>query len=305
MKRERATRILERMCRQIDGGDVPYPVTGLWLFGSYARGAPEPNDIDLLLTHEPFESIGGPVRNYVDERRKTSQLKKALRRPGEPVEIFMGASFDGVRSASGAIRDAAFSFLWSREDREWQSKLAAIKLDSSAGSFAHGLFMKPKRAGCSLDDMEFLSRVLKEKVLTVDRLRLDDGFCRRKTWPEHAERVLDVASSRAGRKRVVCLPYAIQWLLDRDGESIWAWSNDIYADEGRIRVQIGPINPHRIRSWFEHFHQLEAVGQILHFKRDLPRELLVFRKGERWNDLREVLRRHHDAMRSFSHLLQP
>lgn len=52
MKRERATRLLADMITRLEGGDWPLGlVEEVYVFGSYARGALEPNDVDVVIEH--------------------------------------------------------------------------------------------------------------------------------------------------------------------------------------------------------------------------------------------------------------
>ena len=110
----------------------------------------------------------------------------------------------------------------------------------------------------------------------------DEDFCRRRDWPEDGELALEMGSARAGRARLVCLPYAIQWMLDRKSKRIHAYDLDLRSDDNRVRVSIGPLKPFRLLDWFVRFADLERAGHILHFRRGAARELLAFRRGKRW-----------------------
>lgn len=50
MKRERATRMLADMITRLEDGAWPLGlVEEVYVFGSYARGALEPNDVDVVI----------------------------------------------------------------------------------------------------------------------------------------------------------------------------------------------------------------------------------------------------------------
>lgn len=52
MKRERGTRLLADMIDRLEGGVWPLGlVEEVYVFGSYARGALEPKDIDVVVEH--------------------------------------------------------------------------------------------------------------------------------------------------------------------------------------------------------------------------------------------------------------
>lgn len=54
MKRERATEITEQVLKRVtDDGGWPDMIDELYVFGSYARGAPEPHDVDLDVEFTP------------------------------------------------------------------------------------------------------------------------------------------------------------------------------------------------------------------------------------------------------------
>lgn len=56
MKRERALLLLENTLRALDEGQAEWPmsmVTELYVFGSFARGALEPHDVDIDVEFKP------------------------------------------------------------------------------------------------------------------------------------------------------------------------------------------------------------------------------------------------------------
>ena len=48
MDRDKATEKLVRMAQVIAGRALPAPVKAFYVFGSYARGAMKPNDLDVV-----------------------------------------------------------------------------------------------------------------------------------------------------------------------------------------------------------------------------------------------------------------
>lgn len=62
MKRERATRLLADMITRLENGAWPLGlVDEVYVFGSYARGALEPNDVDVVIEHGT-DSVGWASR---------------------------------------------------------------------------------------------------------------------------------------------------------------------------------------------------------------------------------------------------
>ena len=52
MNREQWTKKLSRMIADFEAGKTPAPVRDLYVFGSYARGAVECRDLDLVVVYE-------------------------------------------------------------------------------------------------------------------------------------------------------------------------------------------------------------------------------------------------------------
>lgn len=303
MTRDKATRILERICTAADSGQLPVEIREVWVFGSYARGALEPGDLDLIVVHGEADpeltarwnaEARRKARNYVHElyyaRLKLSSLVRAsLRRPGEHVDILTGDSVDSIANENNVLRTSDRVLLWSTSDRAWQAKLSAIKPDSSAGSFEHGLYLKPKIAGCSLSDIQELSTCLEHRVLTAEMIDVNELelWADESKWPKGAQRVLrysDGEDRTMGRKRRACVPYAIAWLLRQGASDIIEEDWDFLSSDRRHIVSIGPMRP----GWYSHTlcgeTTLESIAHLLHFKKSQPRVLHVFRRGERWMD---------------------
>ena len=60
MKREQFTEKLIRMIETIKSGTLPVRVSEFYVFGSYARGALQPGDLDILVLHDK------PSRTYLE-----------------------------------------------------------------------------------------------------------------------------------------------------------------------------------------------------------------------------------------------
>jgi len=78
VKRERATRLLADMITRLEVGGWPLGlVEEVYVFGSYARGALEPNDVDVVIEHGTDkrwlgESLDSPINgrdSYVGMRQ--------------------------------------------------------------------------------------------------------------------------------------------------------------------------------------------------------------------------------------------
>uniref|UniRef100_A0AAU2UZP1 Nucleotidyltransferase domain-containing protein n=1 Tax=Streptomyces sp. NBC_00003 TaxID=2903608 RepID=A0AAU2UZP1_9ACTN len=69
MKRERATALVEEMLRRLDQ-DTGRPlelVDAVYLFGSYARGALEPHDVDIAVDFHRDEEMAARLVSMIEE----------------------------------------------------------------------------------------------------------------------------------------------------------------------------------------------------------------------------------------------
>jgi hypothetical protein len=79
--RARATRKIESVARRLIAGEPPlHRARSLWVCGSYARGAPDVGDIDLLLEiDEPREPAKQAIDAYYRRAHPYAEVVKALR----------------------------------------------------------------------------------------------------------------------------------------------------------------------------------------------------------------------------------
>src|SRR5256885_1896131 len=110
MDREKATRQIERIIHAIESGKFPVKVRELHVFGSFALGALDPGDLDLILIHEPApELLEGlkteAIKKYGEsflhwppgqspERKFKSMMGAVMRRPGEKMDILLADSIE-------------------------------------------------------------------------------------------------------------------------------------------------------------------------------------------------------------------
>ena len=136
MNRHQSTKILVRMIETIEAEQTPAEVRELYVFGSYARGAMEPDDVDIVVIHgEPPPELMKALQAKVDENARTffeqltgaekrfqAAMRRAFRKPGERVDLIVGRNLDEI------VRMYRFDhsdliLLWSKADREWQANL--------------------------------------------------------------------------------------------------------------------------------------------------------------------------------------
>jgi len=129
MRRERATTLLtEMLSRLVEGGWPLELVDEVYVFGSYARGAPDPHDVDVAVEHR------------ADERWKEQALA-AVVYGGDwnaPLRRALAGRSRGIELAFNqreAYKDIPMTLVWRRGDALEQAlgRLVAIRADADAG----------------------------------------------------------------------------------------------------------------------------------------------------------------------------
>src|SRR6266540_1469391 len=121
MKRDRATQLIEDLLGRVVAGGWPLDlVTELRLFGSYARGALEPHDVDIDVEYVPDERWKDetlPLLLY--GRDPTAPLRRALvgRSRGVALTFDLGAH----------VGDIDMAVLWRRGESRPRGVRSAIR----------------------------------------------------------------------------------------------------------------------------------------------------------------------------------
>ena len=295
MNRDKATKILSRILETIDQGRVPARIREVYVFGSYARGALEPNDIDLVVVHD---HMPGDLRSQLEQRaRKVARdfmqqlfypdvrfkgmITRALRKPGEAVDMLLGNSLEAIIRTHSPVKKSARMLLWSTKNRNWQAALASIRPDPNAGRTERHQFISPKVAGCSLLDVDHITDLLDRKELTLTRMELEQG------QPVLKKKLADryrywIEFKMMGRKSLECLPFALGW-LQTEGARDFMDGRGLWAHNWKVVITIGNLSPDNILYRFQTNSKLKKQAHILHFNRSRPREILVFERGPNWD----------------------
>ncbi|MGG7568722.1 nucleotidyltransferase domain-containing protein [Streptomyces sirii] len=131
MKRERATRLLEDMITRLEQGGWPLGlVDEVYVFGSYVRGAPEPNDVDVVVEHGTDKRwLGESLHASINGGDPYVGMRQALRGRTRGISF----QFRGV-----SLRDEGFDlFLLWRKGEPFslaRARLSSLREDPSAGT---------------------------------------------------------------------------------------------------------------------------------------------------------------------------
>lgn len=267
------------------------------MFGSYARGAPAPNDLDLLVIHEPIPQTlldqwtAYYFDNFVLPRfqaarkahyRCLAALGKTIRRPGEKIDIMYET--DAARALESLLGRRDAKMLWSDTDRDWESKLNAIVPVENAGTAPRAHIVSVKRITDHRECIEKIVDGIAHKELSLTRFPVESLTARltpqHKLLLEHWQR-----SKAVGKDSMKLLPFILvyfQTLRQRatyiDGGGELSISNTTHS----TLVQIGKPRLWHAVYYLRRNKKLKRVAFFLHLKRDEPNEVLVFERGENW-----------------------
>ena len=164
--RDRFTRILKRLCQRLDeASDAQVrwtesifkkvrqdivTVHALWVVGSYARGALDCGDLDLIL--DVTSQSDGP-RAWLPP---TSAICRTIFRSPADVRVYIGTP---EKNTSGLAFDDA-RLVWSSEGTDWAAAIVAIRPDPSASRFYRPTDAIPFRMEQLDTDIDTISELL-------------------------------------------------------------------------------------------------------------------------------------------------
>lgn len=131
MKRERATTLLNEMLDRLEEGGWPLDlVDEILVFGSYARGALNPSDVDLVVEHRRDDRLTSEFLHSLSYGGDPSaSMKRALKGRSRGLQIHFG------ERKSLEAEGLELTLLWTRGESvdAARARLAAITPDPAAG----------------------------------------------------------------------------------------------------------------------------------------------------------------------------
>jgi predicted nucleotidyltransferase len=298
MHREKFTEKLVRVIETIESGVLPARVREFYIFGSYARGALDPGDLDVVVVHDPAPSAYDDTvkRRLAGRFNPTEFIFKAyamfkadmcrpLRKPGERREILLTRKIDDVVGPGSKIQREDLILLWSEADRHFRPKLDAIRSDVSAGRAPRDHLISLKRLHDDISTMERTVRMVRDNELALTRVPIDGINFRLNA--EHTQRMkhwTDLAVM--GKESIRLLPYALWWFEQYRQKADAPNQLEIWSKSNTHRVHLGrPSFGLMLRS-FLRLSKLKRQCLITHIKKGQPNELLVFERGVNWSRVR-------------------
>jgi hypothetical protein len=284
MKRAEATTRIETVIeRAIAGGTYAGLVAAVWVFGSYAAGAPSVGDVDLAVEHRSNKELDADVM-------------KTLFYGGNPyrgLDIELRGSWRNVKIVYGAKdsleRQGGFTFVlvWRRGEPVSlvRERLDAIVLDPAAGSAprehvfaALGGFEKQT----GLQQREIVNELLANGRVTAERVELRDD-------KPQSERTRDWigrhwAETNPKRRAALALAARIErerplshWGIGEGGDV-----GVIISADRTMRGFLGADKIDRAAKSLERFKETELAIVVLNASSRRPLETIEFRRGPAW-----------------------
>jgi predicted nucleotidyltransferase len=294
MDREKFTEKLVRMIETIESGVLPARVREFYTFGSYARGAMNPDDLDVIVVHDSAPpEYDKAVRRHLAERFNPTELIfkayakfkadmcRPLRKPGEKIEILLARKIEEVIGLGSKIQRNDLILLWSEADPHFRAKLNAIRPDPAAGPAPRNHLFSLKRLRDGIATMERTVQMVQDHELLFTRIPIEGIQCQLNAdhtrWLERWQSTMGKASHRI-------LPYAFWWFESHRQTSGLPNQGEIWSRSNTHRVHLG----HPSLGWmvgnFLHSPKLKRQCLIPHIKKGQPNELLVFERGVNWSN---------------------
>lgn len=211
-----------------------FQVRGLWVFGSFARGAATCGDLDLVM------DVDGPTLV------SSATLSRAFLGSPPNVRVFRGSpqSNDSGVTLPGAVQ------VWGA-GMNWRAAIDAIAEDPAAGRFSRPADLLPLRAEQHRLCEEDVSQLLEAQAKNVVRFRfvpLSALTSVERSFSDDEREVLQaVERCQAGSKKSQLAPVALELIHQLRQESVVAckpqWQFDCrYIQAGGLRVYMDQFN---------------------------------------------------------------
>lgn len=297
MTRDHWEKKLEVIIARVEAGEAPVPIREVYVFGSFARGAPQPNDLDLIVIHdrpgrELLATYEEAVRGHYDEldrafkagQRFAAAMRRVFRRGSERMDVKLAESLKEALAGMIRIPRREIRLIWSEGDRKWEAKVAGIRSDPRAGRHPRLQFMHVKKTKGSAADVETVTRLVDEEVLTLRRLALDEIEPwlnpRFRHWGDYWTQ-----GHCLGGESLKVLPWALWWLQEQGAERPRIWQRTELGDEQqRYHVQVTRIYPAYVRVLFTSEPQLVRQCLIPPKRAREKNWMYVFERGPRWGE---------------------
>lgn len=301
LPREAFTKKLRRLCERLDEAHkrtitfrhfyfrhevltTDVEIHSLWVAGSYARGALDCGDLDIVI--QPGQGNKLPDRSAMT-RAFFGTLPYVRYYTGDPTENTSGIAFpDAVQ-------------IWSGPGCDWKAAIDSIKPDSSAGRAERDIDVVPLRAeqlyGADVDTLVGLVQQRIDGLIDWEFIELDQAALEpipEADLTESEGRLLRI-TRRWGRKSKDLLPALMRLMRTREPHG--AWDEDfgsiptLYCGGTQIRVGRPDPSIHGLFDGSLEFHRLALVP---HMSARGPNGIWLIQRGPKHPDLAVFAGRH-------------
>jgi hypothetical protein len=176
VKRQRATALIEELLQRVHaGGQYLDCIDEIWVFGSYARGALDPGDIDLAIEYTADEELWDfQIRKLASGGNWLEPLHRAV------VAGRRGFQISYERRELYENKGIELTLLWHRGDRlpTALARLHAIAPDGAAGRAPREAMLPAFESidrWVPLPIRQALVKQVQAETLSVERIDLDDA----------------------------------------------------------------------------------------------------------------------------------
>lgn len=229
-RRSRAsfTRSLQRICQRIDKKSVfdtdwrddffggaqhsRLRVRSVWVAGSYARGALQCGDLDLVADIIAEEGL----------LPFTSTISRCVIGGAPDVRLYIGSP---EKNSSGIVFPEA-KLLWSADQSDWNAAIEAILAEATATRYRRPHDILPLRKEQTVDygDEDTFGRILDllgKDVLSSQWVPLSDINVKADRWSPAANVFFEKIAEWCGKRTQVAIPYVIEWFTNNNRCDLW------------------------------------------------------------------------------------
>ncbi|MHB1033376.1 MAG: nucleotidyltransferase domain-containing protein [Pirellulales bacterium] len=295
MKREDCTKKLVRTIERIEAGTLSATIKELYVFGSYARGAIEPGDLDIVVVYEDpgpdywkkertkakYAAISVYQAALTTWHEFRTRLADALRSRGERIDLVLASSLEDVTEGNKAIQPGDLVRVWSAEDRNWREKLERLTPDAAAGRAPRSEIFPLKRLRDDCATMQEVVDLIAAGEVLLTRIPVAELDLKLDLRHE-AQLGLWKERKLLGKELARTMPYALRWLEscgERCGSSP---RTEVWSKTKSHRVEMGRPSLAEMLFLFRTKPKLQRQCLIPYFKQAGPNKLLVFERGPAW-----------------------
>jgi hypothetical protein len=255
-------------------------IKALWVAGSYARGAAECGDLDLII-----EVAITPSRLAKNDDPRRPSLRRLLLKGAKDVQLHKGTP---EKNNMGVTFPEA-RLIWSPAAPDWAGAIAAIRIDSSATRHARRADFAPLRpsqlAYTNQPDLEVVVDLRERGEIEWTWVPLDQIEVKPDEWSfnawEFAERL---TRFRVGRKTQAVMQFVIAYLeatqrrlrwdfRDRSSSPTRFKAGKLMVEAGRPQLAISELNDRAVK----------AVVLAPHISRRGPNGLWILSRGPKFS----------------------